>query len=478
MPQGVHERKIDDEDAQPMSLPTTSQGIEVQSLVDAYDQPFVLIDSGFRVVTVNRALEVAYGVERGSAPGRPCYQLVPPSHRPCPCSRQGSDCPFARVFAGEGSASVTRAFRDKRGREHQATIQAYPIRTAGGDTLVGELVQYASQRAGAGAANDPDAPAMIGSGPAFRQLMTGLSAAARSPAPVLLQGATGTGKELAAARIHRLSDRHTGPFQVLDCTTLTSGLFESEVFGHERGAFTGSAGEHRGLFEQADGGTLFIDEIGEMPLPLQAKLLRVLEDGGFRRVGGTRSRQADVRIIAATNRELLGAPWFRQDLYYRLACISLRLPTLAERSEDLPALAAELLARIGRSSGRVYTLDPQALGVLTSYDFPGNVRELRNVLWAAAANTEDGTIGVAQVAAALPRRQPATAADRMKPCLPDQCRAMAELRGLTVPTRARWEAAHLEAVLGRHGRNRRSAAQELGISERTLYRKIRLYGLE
>jgi transcriptional regulator with PAS, ATPase and Fis domain len=464
-----------------MSLSTTSQGVEIQSLVDVYDQPFILIDPGFQVVAVNRALEVAYGIERGSVPGRPCYQLVPPGNRPCPCSLKGEDCPFGQVFAGEGSASVTRTYRDKGGHEHQATVQAYPIRTASGDILVGELVQHAALRPTSGTAEGPGASAMIGASPAFRQLMVGLAAAARSPAPVLLQGATGTGKELAAARIHNLSDRRAGPFQVLDCTTLASGLFESEVFGHERGAFTGSTGEHRGLFEQADGGTLFIDEIGEMPLPLQAKLLRVLEGGGFRRVGGTRIRQVDVRIIAATNRELLGVPWFRQDLYYRIACIGLTLPTLAERREDLPALTEELLARISCASGRTFSLDPDALMILEEYDFPGNIRELRNILWAAAANAEQGHVGVMQIAAALPRRVPILVPEGgeppAKPCMPGECRAMAELRGLTAPPRARWEAAHLETVLRRHHGNRRIAAAELGISERTLYRKIRLYGL-
>ncbi len=142
---------------------------------------------------------------------------------------------------------------------------------------------------------------------------------------------------MAAAHLHRLSDRFTGPFQVLDCTTLSDALFESEVFGHERGAFTGSVGERQGLFELADGGTLFVDEIGEMPLAQQSKLLRVLENGEFRRVGGTRARRADVRLVCATNRNLRAVPWFRQDLYYRIACIAITLPSLRDR-RPAPAL--------------------------------------------------------------------------------------------------------------------------------------------
>ncbi|WP_295454982.1 sigma 54-interacting transcriptional regulator [uncultured Thiodictyon sp.] len=463
--------------------PTISkQQIELQSLVDIHDQPFVIIDRAFQVVVVNRAFEAVYRVTRASAVGRPCYQVVPPDVRPCPCAPQGGNCPFARVFAGENSESVTHAYRDSEGREHLARIPAYPIRTAGGQTLVGELIQLDAVHRDAQVATEAGGMPMIGNSPAFRQVLAGIRTAAQSLAPVLLQGPTGTGKELAAAHIHSLSNRQAGPFQVLDCTTLTGDLFESEVFGHERGAFTGSAGEHRGLFEQADGGTLFIDEIGEMPMPLQAKLLRVLESGEFRRVGGTRVHRADVRVVCATNRELRGAPWFRQDLYYRIACLTLTLPSLTQRRTDIPPLAEELLGRIGRAAGRAYRLEPAALEVLCAYDFPGNVRELRNILWAAAATAEQGRIGARQIDAALPRAPlvalPDAGAHAVQPCMPGQCRAVAALRSLTESPREDCEAKQLETVLRRHLGNRRAAAQELGISERTLYRKIRLHGLD
>ncbi len=252
--------------------------------------------------------------------------------------------------------------------------------------------------------NDGASPSsgMVGDAPAFRKMLDRLLTAAGSEAPVLLQGETGTGKELAADFIHRHSARHAGPFQTIDCSVLTGQLFESEVFGHERGAFTGNVGEKRGLFELADGGTLFLDEIGEMPLALQAKLLRVLESGEFRRLGGNKNRRVNVRLICASNRELLGAPEFRSDLYYRVACLSIRLPGLRERASDIPLLTAESPAGIGRSAGRAYSIDPSALALLLDHDFPGNVRELRNILWMAAVNTPDGCIGPAQVAAALP----------------------------------------------------------------------------
>ncbi|WP_295388887.1 sigma-54-dependent Fis family transcriptional regulator [uncultured Thiodictyon sp.] len=452
-------------------MPPTADAphIKLQSLVDIHDQPFIIIDRAFQVVAINRAFEAVYRVSRTSAVGRPCYQVVPPDIRPCPCSPQGGRCPFMAVFAGEHSESVTHAYRDGEGREHLARIQAYPIHTASGQNAVGELIQLDAVHRDPKVATAAGGLPMIGNSPGFREVLGGILTAAQSLAPVLLQGPTGTGKELAAAHIHRLSRRSAHPFQVLDCTTLTGDLFESEVFGHERGAFTGSTGDHRGIFEQADGGTLFIDEIGEMPLPLQAKLLRVLESGEFRRVGGTRIHRVDVRVICATNRELRGVPWFRQDLYYRIACIALRLPSLAERRADILPLAQELLGRIGRADGRDYSLEPAAMDALLAYDFPGNVRELRNLLWAAAATAQGGRISASQIVAALPREPPIP-----QPAAHGHCRAPRPIES----RRVHWEAQQLETALALHQGNRRAAAQELGVSERTLYRKIRLHGLD
>ena len=244
-------------------------------------------------------------------------------------------------------------------------------------------------------------PRMVGGSGLFRQILGKLRLAAASNAPVLLEGATGTGKELAAGYIHRHSDRARGPFVTLDCTTLGEDLFESEVFGHERGAFTGSVGKRQGLFERAHGGTLFLDEIGEMPLPLQAKLLRVLESGEFRRVGSDVTRKADVRIVCASNRDLRDTNGFRQDLYFRIACVRVRMPSLAERVEDIPVLARELLLRIGATAQRSYRLGSDALALLRSHPFPGNIRELRNVLWVAAVHSDNGRISAEQIALAL-----------------------------------------------------------------------------
>jgi DNA-binding NtrC family response regulator len=317
---------------------------------------------------------------------------------------------------------------------------------------------------------------MVGSSAAYRLALDRLRTAASTDAPVLLLGDTGTGKELAASYIHQHSARRAGAFQTVDCSVLTEALFESEVFGHARGAFTGSVGEKTGLFELADKGTLFLDEVGELPLPLQAKLLRVLEKGEFRRVGGVKTRRANVRIICATNRQLLGASWFRSDLYYRVACISVRLPSLAERRSDIPQLASELLERIGHSAGYRYTIDAGGSDLLARYDFPGNVRELRNILWVAAVNAPDAHITAAEIAAALPApTEKADCSTAERSCRGEKQPFGASVRRLS-PRRV-WDADSLVVMLSRHQGNRRAVARELGVSERTVYRKLRQYGL-
>ena len=326
---------------------------DLESLVEIHDQPFAIIDPDQRIVVANRAYAEAFGITRAEAVGRPCHEVLCGRGRTCPCGPQGTTCPFAEVFAGKGTHSARHDDCDAEGRSHQLRIRAYPLHADGGEVYVGELIQRDAAR------HHPDwtdaeqaESGLVGSAPAFRAALCQLRVAATSDVPVLLQGETGTGKELAAAYIHGRSARRRGPFLTMDCTALTQTLFESEVFGHERGAFTGSVGEKRGLYELADKGTLFLDEIGDMPLPLQAKLLRVLESGEFRRVGGRRTHRSDVRIICATNRQLRDVPWFRNDLYYRVACMPIRLPSLAERRSDIPTLASALLRRIARSSGR------------------------------------------------------------------------------------------------------------------------------
>jgi transcriptional regulator with GAF, ATPase, and Fis domain len=225
---------------------------------------------------------------------------------------------------------------------------------------------------------------LVGAGGAIQSLFEKIARYGPTDAPVLVTGETGTGKELVARALHLRSARRARAFVALNCSALNEDLFESELFGHERGAFTGAVGAHRGRFERADGGTLFLDEIGDMPLRVQAKLLRVLEDGVFERVGGEKEIRGDARIVAATNAPLERAVVerrFREDLYHRVAVLRVHVPPLRERVEDLPLLAEHFLRifadRYGRGSKR---LSPEAMRLLASYAWPGNVRELRNVL--------------------------------------------------------------------------------------------------
>jgi DNA-binding NtrC family response regulator len=450
----------------------------MQSLADLYAQPFVVIGPDLRVRLVNRAFEEVYGIAREQAVGRPCYEFLHAGgKRPCPCGPDGSHCPFRDVFSGATAQVSVSTYLDEGGVERLVRIQGHPLKTAAGGIMLGELIQVDEPADAVASTDTPESDPglrMVGGSGLFRQILGKLRLAAASKAPVLLEGATGTGKELAAGYIHRHSDRAGGPFVTLDCTTLGKDLFESEVFGHERGAFTGSAGKRQGLFERAHRGTLFLDEIGEMPLPLQAKLLRVLESGEFRRVGSDVTHKADVRIVCASNRDLRDTNGFRQDLYFRIACIRVRMPSLAERAEDIPVLARELLLRIGATSQRSYRLGSDALALLRSHPFPGNIRELRNVLWVAAVHSDNGRISAEQIALAL----------QVEPVVngSGQPQAMAVPGQAPPPTAAPvtlkdLEACHMRDLLAAHGGNRRAAAAALQISERTLYRKLRRYGL-
>jgi len=240
----------------------------------------------------------------------------------------------------------------------------------------------------------PDAGRIVGDSPPMREVMALVAKVAPAPTTVLLEGETGTGKELVARAIHAASPRKERLFVAVNCAALSEGILESELFGHRKGAFTGALADKKGLFEVADGGTLFLDEISETSQSLQAKLLRVLQEGEIRPVGDTRDRKVDVRIIAATNRKIdeeLKAGRFREDLFYRLKVFPIRLPPLRDRMEDLPALASHLVRRLAAQVGKdARDPTPEALAALQRYAFPGNVRELENELERAILLAEPG----------------------------------------------------------------------------------------
>ena len=309
---------------------------------------------------------------------------------------------------------------------------------------------------------------LIGRSPAFLRLVESASRFAQSDSFVLIQGASGTGKELIASLIHRRSPRNNRPFVAVNCAALTDTLLESELFGHEKGAFTNAYAAKQGLVEVANGGTLFLDEVGDISPAIQPKLLRFLETGEFRRVGGTNLLTVDVRVVSATNKDLreeVRAGRFREDLLYRLNVVSLTVPSLRERPEDLPLLAEYFLSRKARAS-QPKKLSPGALALLHAYDWPGNVRELEHVLEGALLLSSGEFIEEADLSihTHVHSRPPGT-----------EAAAPGETGELTLEE---MERIHIERVLRANGYSRTRSAEALAISKKTLYLKIKRYGLK
>jgi transcriptional regulator with GAF, ATPase, and Fis domain len=309
--------------------------------------------------------------------------------------------------------------------------------------------------------------AMVGSGPAMRQLFGIVQQIAPSDVGVLIEGETGTGKEMVATEIHRLSQRAGKPLVVVDCGALPSGLVESELFGHMRGAFTGAVANREGAFEQADGGTIFLDEIGELPSELQPKLLRALDQGQVKRVGGNALQKTDVRVIAATSRDLnqeIASGAFRPDLFYRLAVVRLRLPPLRERLEDLKGLVQAILRSV---AGREIVVPESTVQALAAQSWPGNVRELRNVLSHALALYSESD--VLQLPTVLGVEEPAGAPE---PVLEGDYR---EAKRQAVD---QFEVRYLSSLLSRHNWNVSAAAREAGVDRNYLHRLMKRHNIK
>ncbi|MEJ2090461.1 MAG: sigma 54-interacting transcriptional regulator, partial [Gammaproteobacteria bacterium] len=317
---------------------------DVEAILECLEDPAILLGRDYRILRSNSAYQDLYGDEDDLA-DRHCYQI---SHRyEVPCDQAGESCPLKQSLESQENTRVLHIHHTPRGEEY-VNVEMWPVK----DPATGEVscfIEILRPSRMASAQARPEG--LVGRSVAFQHALALAERVAASEATVMLYGESGTGKELMAEAIHRMSGRSGGPFVPVECAGLPDTLFESELFGYVKGAFTGAAADKPGLVEAATGGTLFLDEVGEIPLSEQVKLLRLMETRRFRRVGDTAWRDTDFRLVCATNKDLaamVGDGAFREDLYYRLNVFEIELPPLRERAADLAPLCASILERLGR----------------------------------------------------------------------------------------------------------------------------------
>lgn len=441
------------------------------SFLDQDNEPSIVLDLDYNILGANKAYLKFYGWQAKDTPlGRKCYDI---SHRYTkPCDQSGEQCPMNLARQSGSTARVLHVHFTPRGQEH-VDVELRPIFNP-----EGQLVAYVEKLKQVNVASvEPNGKGLVGSSPVFNKALSDLSRVAKTDLPVLLQGESGTGKELFARAVHDGSARSSNPFVVVDCSGLTDTLFESELFGYEKGAFTGATQAKAGLIETAKGGTLFLDEIGDVPLGMQVKLLRLLESGTYRRVGGLDTRNADFRLVAATHKPLkrmVDSGEFRADLYYRINVFPIELPALRKRKEDIPKLVYSLLRRGAGPLGIQYMVDPLAMRALIEYGWPGNVRQLKNVLDRARVLADEAVIRLEHlpddlvVATSGPLVQSDVQLESEFKAEPLQ-----DFSSLARGMRARkLSVDELKAMEARFPGSRKELARVLGISERTLYRKL------
>ncbi|HEB56959.1 MAG TPA: PAS domain-containing protein [Gammaproteobacteria bacterium] len=428
-----------------------------EQIIDIFPDPFVIIDQDYTIIAANNAYRRHYQINGDDLIGRRCHEVS--HHSTEPCSKHGEQCPLEDVFANGQQTHVMHIHYDTRGNEEYVQLQAAPIMDNEGKVLfMGEYVQTVNMQEG-------EHNLLIGRSPAYLHMLSLLQRVAPTNSTVLLLGESGSGKEKVAEYVHHYSKRAKAPFVVVDCSTLGENLIESELFGHEKGAFTGASQCKKGLFETAHGGTLFIDELCELPLILQTKLLRVLETGTIRRLGGNKYIKVDVRIIAATNRNIqhmVANKEFRRDLYYRLSAFPVNVPLLRDRKDDIVPLSEYFLRQIPEGDNHL-PLSAEVIETLLGYPYPGNVRELRNIIERATIFAGDDALRPEHIV--------------FEDDLSNNAGGKPGMNNLAPPPplirrRSRFTDKDIITALSEAGGHRAKAAHMLGISERTLYRHI------
>jgi len=446
---------------EPTALRNPPQVQALVSFLEHESQPMIVLDPDYNILAANTAYQRQFGTVDKPYVGHKCFSVS--HHYEMPCDQSGEHCPMKKAFELKGPDRVLHIHHTPRGPEH-VDVELRPILDARR-----EVVAYVERLTTVRSASArPSSDGLVGSAPAFNAALSAVQRVAPSMLPVLLLGESGTGKELFARAVHEASLRAHGPFVVVDCSGLTESLFESELFGYEKGAFTGANARKPGLVETAKGGTLFLDEMGDVPMSMQVKLLRLIESGTFRRVGAIESQQADFRLVAATHKplqQMVADGRFRQDLYYRINAFPIHLPPLRERASDIPMLVDSFLQR-GSSAKHFVSVESAAMAQMQAHDWPGNIRELRNVLDRAKLFADDGVVraehlpewsssGSHQASVAAPPSASATSAARQGDIDDIELRRLAETSHCT----------------------RKELARRAGLSERTLYRRLKGLGL-
>ncbi|CAB9495755.1 Sigma54 specific transcriptional regulator, Fis family [Alteromonas macleodii] len=444
----------------------------VQAMIDAIDKPAIFINQNYIIEAVNAPYRDTYPVNIKLGYST-CYQV---SHRNNkPCDQCGEQCPMQQSKTTGRAASVVHIHSTSEGQSY-CDILMRPIFDGNGDLLgyleILDKLAFASNR--------PAAGKMIGESEAFKTMLNKINRAANSDIAVLLHGETGTGKELVSQALHSSSSRADKPFVVIECTGLSDSLLESELFGYEKGAFTGATSNKKGLVEAAEGGTLFFDEVGDIPLAMQVKLLRLFETQTYRPVGSVVSKKANFRLVCASHKNLkkmVERGEFRRDLYYRIAGFPISLPSLRERQSDIALIATHFLAQ----SQEKKRFSKKTLEKLSSYTFPGNIRELRNIVEQAILLADETVIYESD----LPDLDDDFTGEDLNPVANSNGKYVrkADVKGLVNPenkimTLEEAEHAYLAEVYDTFKGDINQLADQLGVSTRTLYRKLNKAGIK